>query len=302
MIHLAAQTLQSFFLGGGAAREHALTRSTASRCSRRCCTRRRCGSSRESASSPSRNPAAILSPGTTAERPGGADGSRRSSGPTAVIGAEGRPGGWTILGELRAPDVEPPKDRDFALFLGPWVETDFVAQSHNGSSSFDWDAARRPRGRRTRSCGLATSSRRPRCSRTELDAAPFELAVDGLGVLHGRLARPPARDRASSCRRTRCGGSARARSTSLVAHLEGLRDLPPLRVVDRAELAALGSPPPGGARRRRRGAGGGLREALASGCRSRIRAMFARVPGPSNYVAAVAQLAAAGVNAFGPAG
>ena len=184
--HLAAQTLQSFFLGGGAAREHALypldgvallapvLHPPAVRIFE---------GEHEFAFA---NPAAILSPGSTAERPGGADAIEALVRPTAVIGAEGRPGGWTILGELRAPDVEPPKDRDFALFLGPWVETDFVAQSHNGSSSFDWDAAIRLAAANTqlRAGDLVAA---PPVQRTELDAGPFELAVDGLGALHGRL-------------------------------------------------------------------------------------------------------------------
>jgi len=85
----------------------------------------------------------------------------------------------------------------------------------------------------------------------------------------------------------------------VVAHLEGLRDLPPLRVVDPAELAPLRSPPP-------EEPGDAVAEleavfatALASGSQVAHPRQFARVPGPSNYVAAVAQFAAAGVNAFG---
>jgi aromatic-L-amino-acid/L-tryptophan decarboxylase len=84
----------------------------------------------------------------------------------------------------------------------------------------------------------------------------------------------------------------------VVAHLEGLRDLPPLRVVDPADLAPLAAPPP-------EEPGDGVAEletvfatALASGSQVSHPRQFARVPGPSNYVAAVAQLAAAGVNAF----
>jgi len=98
-----------------------------------------------------------------------------------VIGAEGRPGGYTILGELRALGLEPPKDRDFALFLGPWVETE------PGQDLYDWDAlvARAAANTHLRSGDLVAA---PAVQVAELDVGPFELAVDGLGVLAGRLA------------------------------------------------------------------------------------------------------------------
>ena len=44
-------------------------------------------------------------------------------------------GGWTGLAEFRAPELEPPKDRDFALLLGPLVDTEF-------EDSFAWEGAR----------------------------------------------------------------------------------------------------------------------------------------------------------------
>jgi hypothetical protein len=180
VIHLAAQTLQSFFLGGGAAREHAVypldgvallapvLHPPAVRIF---------DSQREFAFA---NPAAVLSPAATAERPGGAERLEALVRPAAVIGAEGRPGGWTILGELRAAGLAPPKDRDFALFLGPWVETDF------DGSAFDWDAALALAASNTqlRAGDLVAG---PAVQRAELDVGPFELAVDGLGTLHGRL-------------------------------------------------------------------------------------------------------------------
>jgi len=178
--HLAAQTLQSFFLGGGAAREHAVypfdgvsllapvLHPPAVRLFE---------DEREFAFA---NPAAILSPGATAGRPEGADGIEALVRPAAVIGAEGRPGGWTILGELRAVGLEPPKDRDFALFLGPWVETEPELPE------YDWDAALDHAAANThlRAGDLVAA---PALLRAELDTGPFELALDALGALHGRL-------------------------------------------------------------------------------------------------------------------
>ena len=40
-----------------------------------------------------------------------------------MIGADGAIGGFTVLAEWRAAGVVPPKDRDFALGLGPVVVT-----------------------------------------------------------------------------------------------------------------------------------------------------------------------------------
>jgi hypothetical protein len=184
VVQLAAQTLQSFLLGGGAAREHAvypLDEVTLLAPVLHPPAVRVFESTVEFAFA---NPAAVLSPGTWAERPDGAETVEALLRPTAVIGAEGRPGGWTILGELRASGLEPPKDRDFALYLGPWLETELAPPG--GEGAFDWDAALAHAAANTalRAGDLVAA---PAVQRTELDTGPFELAVDGLGVLHGRL-------------------------------------------------------------------------------------------------------------------
>jgi hypothetical protein len=184
VVHLAAQTLQSFFLGGGAAREHAeyaLDEVTMLAPVLHPPAVRIFEADREFFFS---NPAAILSPGAAARRPDGAGGVTALVRTAAVIGADGAAGGFTILGELRAPDLDPPKDRDFALFLGPYVETDFVARS--SETTFDWDDALALAAANTtlRAGDLVAA---PAVQRAELDAGPFELAVDGLGALAGRL-------------------------------------------------------------------------------------------------------------------
>ena len=184
VVHLAAQTLQSFFLGGGAAREHAeypLDDVTLLAPVLHPPAVRIFDAERDFAFA---NPAAVVPPGAQVARPEGADSVDALVRPTAVIGAEGAPGGWTILGELRASGSDSPKDRDFALFLGPWVETDFVAQSHK--VPFDWGAALAYAAANTvlRAGDLVAG---PAVQQTELDVGPFELAVDGLGTLPGRL-------------------------------------------------------------------------------------------------------------------
>ncbi len=51
---------------------------------------------------------------------------------TAVVGLEAI-GGWTLMAEVRATALGAPKDRDFALCLGPIVNTEV-------ETDFDWDA------------------------------------------------------------------------------------------------------------------------------------------------------------------
>jgi hypothetical protein len=137
VVHLAAQTLQSFFTGGGIAREHAeyaleetvLLAPVLHPPSIRMFD--------EQASFGFANPAAILGP------------SAFVSGPTsslvvhprmaAVMGTGGEIGGFTVLAEWRAVGVAPPKDRDFALGLGPVVVTPDAGWPP--ADGFDWAAA-----------------------------------------------------------------------------------------------------------------------------------------------------------------
>jgi hypothetical protein len=133
VVQLAAQTLQSFFTGGSSAREHAeypladvLLRAPVLQP-----PTVRVFEDAESFSFA--NPTAIRSPGAFVIRPGGRlDVATRLA---AVIGADGAIGGWTGLAEWRAPELAPPKDRDFALLLGPVLDTE-------ACGDFDWEAAR----------------------------------------------------------------------------------------------------------------------------------------------------------------
>jgi hypothetical protein len=76
----------------------------------------------------------------------------------AVVGHEGALGGFTIVAEWRDPRRPEPKDRDFALGLGPYVVTpdavdlsavevaarvDAEERLRAHAPVFDWDAARR---------------------------------------------------------------------------------------------------------------------------------------------------------------
>ena len=125
VIQLAAQTLQAFFTGGGSAREHAVY-PLASVCllapvlhppSIRIFD--------DQQSFAFANPAAIMGPATDVEHRTADDWVWLDLHPrlAAVVGAHGELGGFTILADWRAPDLPAPKDRDFALGLGPVVVT-----------------------------------------------------------------------------------------------------------------------------------------------------------------------------------
>jgi hypothetical protein len=120
VVHLAAQTLQSFFTGGGSAREHAeypladvwllapILHPPAIRIFD------------DAESFAFANPAAVQGP--KAEISAGAE---LALAPriAAVVGADGALAAFTILGEWRDPTRRPPKDRDFALGVGPVAVT-----------------------------------------------------------------------------------------------------------------------------------------------------------------------------------
>jgi Fumarylacetoacetate (FAA) hydrolase family len=160
--HLAAQTLQSFFSGGGAAREHAMYRLDAVTL---LAPVMHPPSVRIFASETSfefANPAAVRSPGTTVHAPSPDNSLLQGvltlcSRVAGVVGAEGELAGFTLLAEWRDRRLAPPKDRDFALGLGPVVVTpdelglgdlkavvrvDGEEQLRASFDRFDWDAAR----------------------------------------------------------------------------------------------------------------------------------------------------------------
>ena len=60
-----------------------------------------------------------------------------------MIGGEEQIAGYTLVNDWRAPSLDPPKDRDFATSVGPWIETDYVPD-------FDFEHAREVAARNTR--------------------------------------------------------------------------------------------------------------------------------------------------------
>jgi fumarylacetoacetate (FAA) hydrolase len=123
VVQLAAQTLQSFFTGGGHAREHAEYR-LADVVLRPPVLR---PPSVRVFDAPGRftfsNPAAIYGPEDEVPYPRGTERLEYRPALAAVIGAEGQIGGFTVMNDWTAPDLESPKDRDFATSIGPIVVT-----------------------------------------------------------------------------------------------------------------------------------------------------------------------------------
>ena len=228
VVQLAAQTLQSFFTGGGTAREHAEYPLAEVRLLAPVLHPPSIRVFDEQDAFAFANPAAIVGPG--AEIAG--NGAVLALAPriAAVIGADGALAAFTILAEWRDPARAPPKDRDFALGLGPVAVT---------AETFDPDAcdAARPRRRRrarsassrprstgTRRSRLAAERTRlypgdllagPSCGLVEAIApgVAVEVDVDGIGdARRRRRSRVATRSRRS--RRGRAGSGSASGSTS----------------------------------------------------------------------------------------
>ena len=197
VVHLAAQTLQSFFTGGGSAREHAEYPRSEVRLLAPVLHPPGVRVFDGAGSFSFANPAAIVGPGARIPAP--------SSGRlllvprlAVVVGAEGAVGGFTTFAEWRDPTRTAPKDRDFALGLGPSVCTvdaldpeglgaivrvdDRLAET-GAFVGFDWDGA------------VVLAAERTSLKPGELLAGPglgvvevgvgssVEVEVEGIGVL-----------------------------------------------------------------------------------------------------------------------
>jgi 2-keto-4-pentenoate hydratase/2-oxohepta-3-ene-1,7-dioic acid hydratase in catechol pathway len=189
VIQLAAQTLQSLFTGGGTAREHAeyplhdvvLLAPVLHPPSIRIFD--------DQSTFAFANPAAVVGPGAAIRTPSDTVSQGRLAillRIAGVIGAGGTISGYTGLAEWQAPGLRFPKDRDFALGLGPVVVTH---DEFADASGFDWPAA----------TALAAAGTLLHAGDilagpafdTRAEIAPGEsvaLQIDGIGVLEQRVA------------------------------------------------------------------------------------------------------------------
>ncbi|HVS84956.1 MAG TPA: hypothetical protein VHD91_04940 [Gaiellaceae bacterium] len=118
VVQLAAQTLQSFFTGGGSAREHA-TYPLADVVFRAPVLHPPSVRIFEGEDFRFANPAAVVAADADVPVAGAVPVHRQA----AVIGLDGAIGGFTPLVEWTAPNLPGEKSRDFALALGPLLTT-----------------------------------------------------------------------------------------------------------------------------------------------------------------------------------
>ena len=158
VVHLAAQTLQAFFSGGGSAREHAVYPREGVRLLAPVLHPPAVRLFDDQRSFAFANPAAIVGPGAQVASPGdGSAGLVVHARLAAVMGSEGVIGGYSVFAEWRDPQRPEPKDRDFAFALGPVVltaehvgpgELEGVVRLGDAEAlraafaPFDWEAAR----------------------------------------------------------------------------------------------------------------------------------------------------------------
>jgi hypothetical protein len=172
VVQLAAQTLQSFFTGGGSAREHAVWPLDGVRLLAPVLHPPSVRMFDTQTAFSFANPTAILGPEADVVHRTLSDGLPLDLRPrlAAVLGAGGALAGLTILAEWRAPTLLPPKDRDFALGTGPVVVT-LDAAAHDPEAVVRVSGAERLRGRFD-----------------DFDwAAAHDLAGDGASLLPGDL-------------------------------------------------------------------------------------------------------------------
>ena len=182
VIQVAAQTLQAFFTGGGMAREHAVYPLED--------VRFRVPVWRPPAirifDGPDfrfGNPTSLYGPEDHVAMPDRADRIEAVLRPAAVIGVLEQVGGFTIMNDWRAPDLEGAKASDFATSLGPVV----VTPDEHTPPGVDWDAlvdfARRNTELLPGDVIAADSARRVAVAPGET----VELELEGVGVLRNRL-------------------------------------------------------------------------------------------------------------------
>ena len=174
VVQLAAQTLQSFFTGGSAAREHAQYRlddvHLRAPVLEPPAVRLFDDASQLLVREPERDPLA----GRLHHQ------ARRTAGRHHPPGRRHRPRRCDRrldrVGGVAAPELAPPKDRDFALLLGPIVETELT-------DDFDWEAARSLAELNTRLRPGDLLAGPPLESHQNVASGPLELTIDGVGRL-----------------------------------------------------------------------------------------------------------------------
>jgi hypothetical protein len=204
VLHLAAQTLQSFFLGGGGAREHAEYRLDEVTLLVPVLYPPALRLFEGQGVFEFANPAAVGNPGSLVASPEGAVPLTLLPRLAAVVGAEGAIGGFSVYADWRAPGRRRPKDRDFGSALGPVVVTpdeaaaatyeltvrvDGAVRLEGSLAGFDWEAARAlaAEGTALRPGDVLVASAAGEIEGLE-PGAKVDIEVSGIGVLQTGVA------------------------------------------------------------------------------------------------------------------
>ena len=125
VVQLAAQNLQAFFTGGASAREHAVYPLAGVYLLAPVLRPPSIRIFEDQHSFAFANPAAIMGQNSEVEHRAVDDWIRLNLYPrlAAIVGGNGEIAGFTIFADWRAPELPAPKDRDFAIGLGPIVVT-----------------------------------------------------------------------------------------------------------------------------------------------------------------------------------
>jgi hypothetical protein len=202
VLHLAAQTLQSFFLGGGGAREHAEYRLDDVTLLAPVHYPPSVRVFDGQVAFEFANPTAVHGPVAVIAAPAGG-GLTLMPRLAAVIGAEGAIAGLSVYADWRAPHRVPPKDRDFGAALGPVVVTpddldgatfetvvrvDGEERLRDSLGGFEWESARELAAEGT---GLRPGELLVSPATAEVGdlagGARVALDVAGIGVLEARV-------------------------------------------------------------------------------------------------------------------
>jgi hypothetical protein len=132
VVQVAAQTLEAFFTGGGNAREHAVYSLAEVDLLAPILRPPSIRYFDDERTFTFGNTASIYARGAPVPVP-----SESVLRVAAVIGADERIAGFTEVEEFHAPDLPPPKDRDFGVGLGPFV----VTRDELEPPGFPWDDA-----------------------------------------------------------------------------------------------------------------------------------------------------------------
>ena len=181
VIQLAAQTLQVFFTGGGALREHDVY--PLAEVDLRAPVLHPPGIRifGEGLDFAFANTAAVRGPDDEVRCPDGSGDLRSQPSLVAVIGAGGAIGGFTGGNAWHAPDLPGAKARDFALSVGPVLVT---ADEYDAGPSWDERVAHAARNTTLRPGELLVV---PVAAGVPATRGDVEARFDGIGVLRNRV-------------------------------------------------------------------------------------------------------------------